>query len=309
VLKFAELTWPELEALDRSLTVVFVALSPLEEHGPHLPLGTDLYTGSAIAEAIALRLEQQCPQITTLLLPAIPFGSGVIPYQGTIGAPSRLVRAALARAGGALARDGFRFIIAVSGHLGPSHLSAMEAASRAVSRRYGVNMVAPVASIWRRLLRSQELSARFAGLDEPIIGEALKLLLRSHHGGALETALMLHLHPELVKTRYRHLKRIDWWHLVRWRGWTREHWPGYMGDPALARAEVGQVMVEMIAQLGAELAAQLVEGKAGVLKGASATRRNMSGPRVVTALLLVLASLASGLVGLRFWMGRRGHPA
>ncbi len=307
MLKFQELTWPELEALDRSHTVVFVALSPLEEHGPHLPLGTDLYTGSAIAEAIARRLEQQHPQLTAVLLPAIPLGSGAIPYQGTIGAPARLVREALFRVGRALARDDFHFIIAVSGHLGLSHLAAMEAASRVISRRYGVSMVAPVASIWREMLRSQELAARFGKLDEPIVDEALKLLLRSHHGGALETSLMLHFHPELVSAGYRQLKRIEWWQLLRWRGWTRQHWPGYMGDPALARAEVGQVLVEMIAQSGADLAAQLVEGGAGALKGRPATGQILPRPALALAFLLSLAGLVSGLAGLRVWMGRRAE--
>lgn len=307
MLKFEELTWPELEALDRVHTVVFVILSPLEEHGPHLPLGTDLFTGRGIAEAIALRLEQHYPQITCVLLPAIPLGSGAIPYLGTIGAPVRLVRQALFQAGQALARDGFRSIIAVSGHLGLSHLSAMEAASKAVSRRCGVRMVAPVASIWHRLLHSKELGARLAGLEKPIIGQALKLLLRAHHSGSMETSLMLHLHPELVKMDYQHLKRVDWWHLVRWRGWTREHWPGYVGDPALARADVGQVMVEMMAQLGADLAAQMVEEQAQALQASPATSRKEPRPKVAASLFLIFAGLVSGLAGLLFWRGRRGH--
>lgn len=307
MLKFQELTWPQLEALDRSRTVVFVALSPLEEHGPHLPLGTDLYTGSAIAETIARRLEQRSPQVTAVLLPTIPLGSGAIPYEGTLGVPARLVRETLFRVGKALARDGFRFVVAVSGHLGLSHLAAMEAASRAISRRYGISMVAPVTGLWRGLLRDEQLAARFAALDEPIVGEALRLLLRSHHGGALETSLMLYLHPELVGAGYRQLKRIEWWQLARWRGWAREHWPGYMGDPALARAEVGQVMVEMIAQSGAELTAQLVEGKAGTLKGGAITSQLLTRPTLVLPLVLSLAGVVCGLVGLRFWMGRRAE--
>ncbi|HEY7127072.1 MAG TPA: creatininase family protein [Ktedonobacterales bacterium] len=308
MLHFEELTWPELEALDRVHTVVFVVLSPLEEHGPHLPLGTDLYTGRGIAEAIALRLEQHYPQVTCVLLPAIPLGSGAIPYLGTIGTPVRLVRQALFQAGKALARDGFHCIIAVSGHLGLSHLSAMEAASKAVSRRYGITMVAPVAGIWHRLLHSKELGARFSGLNEPIVGQALKLLLRAHHSGSMETSLMLHLHPELVNINYQHLKRVDWWHLVRWRGWTRAHWPGYVGDPTLARADVGQVMVEMMAQLGADLAARMVEEQVQARQAAPLTSRNVLRPKVAASLLLIFAGLASGVAGLLFWKGRRGHP-
>src|ERR1051326_1247030 len=215
MLKLEELSWPQLEALDRARTVIFVPVSPVEEHGPHLPLGTDMYTCRALITALALRLEERNPDVITVLAPMVPLGSATVPYLGSIGSPPRLVREVLMRIGRAFARDGFRHIVAMSGHMGLSHLLALETAARQVSRRYGVNMIAPVATVWRSALRDDALVEQCASLPEPITGKTLALFLKSHHGGTLETSLMLHLHPELVQPEFRDLRRIRPDQLVR----------------------------------------------------------------------------------------------
>jgi hypothetical protein len=52
MIKFEELNWKELDALDREKTIFFLPISPMEEHGPHLSLGTDLFSArDAAAEA------------------------------------------------------------------------------------------------------------------------------------------------------------------------------------------------------------------------------------------------------------------
>jgi creatinine amidohydrolase len=307
VLKLEELTWPEVEALDRARTVIFVPISPIEEHGPHLPLGTDIYTCRALVEALAKQLETRCPGVTSVLAPVMPLGSGTVPYLGSIGAPPRLVREVLMRIGRALARDGFRFIVAVSGHMGLSHLLAMEAAARKVSRRYGVSMIAPVASVWRSALRDAALVEQCAALPEPITGKVLDLLLNGHHAGALETSLMLHLHPELVQPEFRRLPRIRPTQLMRWRGWTREHWAGYVGAPALARADFGQIMLTTLAALGADLVARMVRGDAPTTAEAFTLTRDVGRVAVRGWLLLGVLGAAGGLFS--FWLRgqRRGR--
>lgn len=307
VLQLEELSWPQLEALDRARTVIFVPVSPIEEHGPHLPLGTDMYTCRALAEALAAQLETRCPDVISVLAPQTPLGSGTIPYLGTIGSPPRLVRDVLMRMGRAFARDGFRFIVAVSGHLGMSHLLAMETAARKVSRRYGVQMIAPVASVWRSAVRSPALAEQCAGLPEPITGKALAGLLRGHHGGALETSLMLYVRPDLVQPEYRRLGYIGPGQFARWRGWTRERWPGYLGEPALARAELGQVMLTMIATLGADLVARMVQGEAPPVEELFPLTREMGRLALRGSLLFGAVGAAGGLAS--FWVGlrRRGR--
>jgi len=43
----ADLTYPEVEALAREGAVILWRLGVIEEHGPHLPLGTDVYLAYA----------------------------------------------------------------------------------------------------------------------------------------------------------------------------------------------------------------------------------------------------------------------
>ncbi len=307
MLRLEELCWPQLEALDRSRTVLFVTVSPVEEHGPHLPLGTDIYTGRGFTEAIAAQLEASHPELTAVLAPTVPIGSGTAPYLGSIGTPPRLVRDVLLRMGRAFARDDFRCIVAISGHLGFSHLMAMEMAAHRISKRYGVRMMALGATLFQQVLRSQTLVDECARLPEPLTGAALKVALHAHHAGALETSLMLHLHPELVQSEFRQLVPIAPWQLVRWRGWTREHWPGYVGDPARARADLGRLVLEIAAVRGADLVVRLAAGEKlaehqvnPLLYGAGRVARRVS-------LALGAASLTGMLVGLGLHLKKNGR--
>ncbi len=304
--KLEELSWPQLAALDRAHTVVFVPVSPIEEHGPHLPLGTDIYTCRALTEALATQLEARYPEMTAVLLPVTPLGSATVPYLGSIGSPPRMVRDMLMYIGRAFARDGFRFIVAVSGHMGLSHLLAMETAARKVSRRYGIHMIAPVASVWRSMIRDKTLVEQCAELPEPIAGKVLQALLKGHHAGALETSLMLHVHPDLVQPEYRHLRHIGPGQFVRWRGWTRERWAGYIGEPALARADFGQILLATIARLAADLVARMVKGDATAFDEVFPLSREMGRMMLRGSLAVGAVGMAGAMAG--FWF-RVWRPA
>lgn len=43
VLEYVELCLPEILELDREKTVFLISVSPIEVHGPHLPVGTDVF--------------------------------------------------------------------------------------------------------------------------------------------------------------------------------------------------------------------------------------------------------------------------
>ncbi|MBE3568473.1 MAG: creatininase family protein, partial [Thermogemmatispora sp.] len=46
------MSWTELDHLDRERTVILMSAGPLEQHGPHLPVGTDVFA----AEEVTRRL-------------------------------------------------------------------------------------------------------------------------------------------------------------------------------------------------------------------------------------------------------------
>ena len=64
-----ETTMPALDALDRDRTVVILTVSPLEEHGPHLPVGVDALTGRHLAESVAARVVGERPGWSAVLAP------------------------------------------------------------------------------------------------------------------------------------------------------------------------------------------------------------------------------------------------
>ncbi len=135
-----ELSSPALDTLPRESTVVILTASPLETHGPHLPLGVDAYTGRYFAEAMAERLVAERPGWHVVLAPTLHLGAFAFETVGTVTVRQRVVRDLLVDYGSALARAGFRHILISNGHGGPGHLVALEEASAIVSRRYRVTM-------------------------------------------------------------------------------------------------------------------------------------------------------------------------
>ncbi|MCL5670215.1 MAG: creatininase family protein, partial [Acidobacteria bacterium] len=104
VLRLEELSFTQLEALDRNRVVVLFTVSPLEEHGPHLPVGTDLFTASTICTRLAARILEAKPGWTVLIGPSIPFGASAFDHAGTLLVRARTVRNATRDYGAALAR-------------------------------------------------------------------------------------------------------------------------------------------------------------------------------------------------------------
>jgi len=135
-----EMSSPALDALPRERTVIVLTVSPLEEHGPHLPVGVDAFTARHFSEVLAERLVKDRPGWSVVLAPTLHLGSFTFDTVGTIRVRQRLVRDVVVDYGDSLARAGFRYILVANGHGGPGHLVALEEAAEIVSRRHGVTM-------------------------------------------------------------------------------------------------------------------------------------------------------------------------
>src|SRR5258708_40131986 len=72
---FAEMTRQELRAV-AGVTTVVLPLGATEQHGPHLPAGTDFFTVDRLAQAAA---ERAAAEIAITVTPAPPFGSSGLP--------------------------------------------------------------------------------------------------------------------------------------------------------------------------------------------------------------------------------------
>jgi creatinine amidohydrolase len=67
-LRYERLTWPEVRRAAGQDRVALVPVATLEDHGPHLPVDTDLRIVSEICERAAAAADR------VVLLPAIPHG-------------------------------------------------------------------------------------------------------------------------------------------------------------------------------------------------------------------------------------------
>src|SRR6267154_1189350 len=70
-----EMTWPEVAAAAKANTPVLLALGSTEQHGPHLPLSTDVLIPVAIAN-------EASRQIDLIIAPPIHFGAMSRPLSG-----------------------------------------------------------------------------------------------------------------------------------------------------------------------------------------------------------------------------------
>src|SRR5256885_4246708 len=86
---------PAVDALDRAKTVVLLTISPLETHGPHLPVGVDAFTARHFAQTIADRLVAPPPGLSAVLVPTLHLRSFTLPSVRTRTVPPRVGRAPL----------------------------------------------------------------------------------------------------------------------------------------------------------------------------------------------------------------------
>ena len=61
VLRLEELTYPEIDELDRGRSIFFVTFGNLEEHGPHIPVGSDYYQAIGVRDLLIERLRTDHP--------------------------------------------------------------------------------------------------------------------------------------------------------------------------------------------------------------------------------------------------------
>ncbi|HVQ75624.1 MAG TPA: creatininase family protein [Candidatus Binatia bacterium] len=236
VFRLEEMSSEALDRLDRDRTVVILTVSPLEEHGPHLPLGVDAFVGRYFAESVAGRITADRPGWTAVLVPTLHLGTFTFNATGTIRVRQRVVRDAVVDYGRSLARSGFRHILVANGHGGPGHLVALEEASAIVSRRHGVTMASLTGALAWQFLRGGFRERIEQKLSRPLTAAERQAFADDAHGGLWETSIMLCLRPDLVDPGFRDLPpaRYPLARRLVPNYPLRDGGRGYVGHPALA---------------------------------------------------------------------------
>src|SRR3989442_15212473 len=107
-------------------SLLIVPLGATEQHGPHLPVGTDSLLVEAVAERAVLALRDSFPVV---LAPTLPFGSSAhhIPFGGTLSMTSLSFYGVVMDIGRSAASGGFRRMFYLNGHGGNSELAQVAA--------------------------------------------------------------------------------------------------------------------------------------------------------------------------------------
>ncbi len=271
----AQLTTLEVDDLDRERTVFLMALSPLEVHGPHLPLGTDVMVAEEVLRRVLERLKESHGDFDFVIMPTCYMGSDTIP--GSVVVDSRAINLNLKALGNFLANRGFKYLILLDNHGGPRHQIAEAKAVRYLYQKRGFFLVAPFLSFYRRMVE-----------DDPALLSRIDSVpgacgdVDDCHGGLNETSLMLASNPDKVRETWRGLERTaikkNRWpalalgalsRLVRLTGaeemaedikyigtmlcWTTERFPPtYIGEPCAATAGAGHRMLDAFSEEAVE---------------------------------------------------------
>jgi len=177
---WSSLTSREVELVAARDPGAVLTLAAVEQHGPHLPLGTDLEIARGILAVALQRLPREFPVV---VLPTQAVGTSAEhgSFPGTLSLAPRLLEGIVQELGAAIAGVGIRRLVLFNSHGG--NRATLDTAALRLRKEHGLLVVK---ATYTRFPRPP-------GMDLP---EAE--WRHGFHGGAVETAMMLHLRPDLV---------------------------------------------------------------------------------------------------------------
>ena len=247
-MKFHELTAPALRGVDRDQTLVVIPIAAVEQHGPHMPTGTDTILCTAVAEALENRLAERI-----LLTPTIWLGASShhLRLGATLDSALATYVPTLCDVARSLLDDGCRRVVFLNGHGG--NIDPMKMAVRELQPSYPDALLA-AGCYWS--VADDEREEILEG-DHKFVGHACEF----------ETSLMMHVRPELVdESALADAGElvddvIDGFYISRDMAQrTRE---GCTGRPDLATAEKGRRLFDSIVDCLAATAGKLLSQPLG----------------------------------------------
>jgi creatinine amidohydrolase len=248
---WTDIHWPDVAGAVPARWIAVLPLAAIEQHGPHLPLGTDVM----IAQAYLARVRELLPDsIPATFLPLQPVGISTehVNYPGTLTLPTAVALKNWMALGESVARAGIKKLVMVTSHGGNS--AAMTLVAQDLRAQHGL---LAVTTGW----------SRFGAPDGLFSADELR---HGIHGGAVETSIMLARYRQHVRTdeiadfrpasiamekNYRWLSA----HRPAPFAWQAQdlHRSGAIGDATLASAEKGERLLDHGARAFCELLANI----------------------------------------------------
>src|SRR5882757_3493442 len=135
---WTEIRWPDIAAATASRWIAVLPLAATEQHGPHLPLSTDVMIGEAYLARVRELLPATLP-VTFLPLQPVGISTEHIDYPGTLTLPTEIALQSWMALGTSVARAGIKKLVMVTSHGGNS--AAMSLVAQDLRAKYGILVV------------------------------------------------------------------------------------------------------------------------------------------------------------------------
>ncbi|MGW3130759.1 creatininase family protein [Streptomyces sp. NPDC001123] len=208
-----------------STQVAVLPVGSFEQHGPYLPLATDTLVACALAREIAAAYPVH-------LLPPVTVSCSHehAAWPGTVSISAVTLHAVVNDVAASLRRSGVEALVVVNGHGGNYVLGNVVQEASARGERLALY---PAAEDWEAALVR-------AGVETSALSDM--------HAGEIETSILLHAHPELVRPGYESadFTADDRRHLLTL-GMSAYTESGVIGRPSLGSAEKGKELLSSLA--------------------------------------------------------------
>jgi len=254
VIKWREITWMDFRELKKEDALVVLPIGTVEQHGPHLPVGTDGFVIEKLAEEVCSRLDD----VKTILLPSLWASksnehSG---FPGVIGLSRDTLMGLIDDICSSVVKSGFRKLVIFNGHGGNTDVVAL--------------MLRDLGQKYPLILFDIDITKlkNFSSLAPSMLQQDAYDI----HAGYGETSMMMAKYPGLVKKMdltgvggdfhhgkmsrvyegYRHLAPEGGNIMMTWKV-SDLSTDGVVGDPSKANPDMGQKIFENYVAVACEM--------------------------------------------------------
>jgi creatinine amidohydrolase len=257
----ADMTWPAVEEAAERKALMLVPIAVIEQHGPHLPLATDIYG----AYLLSARVKAELTDAGVEAVIAPPYYFGMNPttgmFTGSLHIDRETMVSVLTQLLANYGQWGFTRQFVLNHHGDPTHNDAIMEAIRTVRAR-GIDAVYTMGGFVREFIEEAYTAAfhkplplpESALLQAPESEEtrlAREKLTRSTlhvHAEEFETSMIMRWYPEVLdpEVDVTKLEPVlptpeEFDEAIQHGKWKVLSPLGYIGDPAVAASETGEI--------------------------------------------------------------------
>ena len=223
-----QLTWPQAEEQIKKMPVALVPVGATEQHGRHLPIGTDVFLAEKLASMVSDRTE-------ALVYPSVNFGYSWVwrDRVGTVSMRQPVLQEILKDVVRSVERYGIQMVLFINGH--EANSATLKYAVREIQDETKVKVLGMFYPGWQQVYQEYMESPTWGGM---------------FHACEFETSLMLATNEELVhmEDAVREYPERPLYYGMDNTSIGDLSSSGTYGDPTVATKKKGEKMLEIFAE-------------------------------------------------------------